>query len=57
MDIQGDITNLDDRVNTVEGDVANLTTTVNEFDNRVTNVENGADGMFQVSQELSLIHI
>ena len=51
IDIQGDITNIQGDIVDIQGDITNLTTTLNEFDNRVTNVANGADGMFQVSQE------
>lgn len=61
-DIQSDVTHLDNRVTTVEGDVTVLTTTVNQFDNRignieddVTNIQNGSDGMFQVSPEATIV--
>ncbi|WP_158986779.1 YadA-like family protein [Lysobacter panacisoli] len=60
--VKGDVINLDDRVTTVEGDVQYINETVAAYDNRLTNVEgsvtnlqNGSDGMFQVSQDAPVV--
>jgi autotransporter adhesin len=51
VDIQGDITNLDGRVNTMERDLNNANMVAGNTAAKVTNMEYGADGMFQVSQD------
>jgi len=51
VDIQGDITNLDGRVNTMERDLNNANMVAGNTAAKITNMEYGADGMFQVSQD------
>ena len=54
VDIQGDITNLDGRMTTVEGDIRNANQVAINNAAKVNNMEYGADGMFQVSQDGTL---
>ncbi|MBD7955065.1 YadA-like family protein [Stenotrophomonas sp. Sa5BUN4] len=51
VDIQGDITDLDGRMSSVEGDIRNANQVAGTTVAKVTDIEYGADGMFQVSQD------
>ena len=51
VDIQGDITDLDGRMSSVEGDIRNANLVAGTTAAKVTDIEYGADGMFQVSQD------
>ena len=55
VDIQGDITNLDGRMTSVEGDIRNANQVAGTTAAKVTDIEYGADGMFQVSQTGDLV--
>ncbi|MCS4230410.1 autotransporter adhesin [Stenotrophomonas maltophilia] len=55
VDIQGDITDLDGRMTSVEGDIRNANQVAGTTAAKVTDIEYGADGMFQVSQTGDLV--
>jgi len=55
VDIQGDITDLDGRMGNVESDLAAANQNTINIATKVDDIEHGADGMFQVSQDGDLV--